>query len=198
MAQIHQPSYHNSIKHSVWAAPQSKSAHMVVSRDWCGKTVAGGVKEHCHSIILTPGHIIHVGHFNWALSMKCPRRLRIHKVLRWVFFFFPAACLVSALQTCITTAWQEGECRALRRDGIKWRWMADKMLAQGKNVNLWNSKENSPRKAADFLQIFRLQPCRLVVKTSYLSRFRPVPIWPDQLVSFEEIEVRARRRVQLW
>lgn len=35
--------------------------------------------------MVTPGHIIHMGHFNWALSIKSPARRQVSEVLRWGF-----------------------------------------------------------------------------------------------------------------
>lgn len=49
------------------------------------KTIACRVKEYCHSITVTPRHIIHKGHFNWALSIKSPQPRQVPEMLRWVF-----------------------------------------------------------------------------------------------------------------
>lgn len=63
MVQIHQQSYHDSIKHYV-RLPHNQKLQTSWFPGLMWKTIACGVKEYCHSIMVTPVHIIHMGHFN--------------------------------------------------------------------------------------------------------------------------------------
>lgn len=118
MVQIHQQSYHNSVKHYVWLPYKQKlQASWFPGLMW--KTIALGAKEYCHSIMVTPGHTIHMGHFNWAMSVKSPQCRQVSEVLRWLFLLLVLKYAMFLSNNCVT-----------------WRWMAG--LLQG-----WNQPEVS-------------------------------------------------------
>lgn len=153
------------------AAPQSKTADAMVFWDWCGKTIAGGVKEHCYSIMVTPRHIIRMGHFNWTLSIKKPTAssdLWNAEVCFFFFFFFSCLSNLYATLSCRTTRRHGAVPHVTFRDRIKRRRPPDCMLSC--LVFTWLAKRPGARFHPEGLLLNRSHHRRLINETSTESR----------------------------